>query len=311
MTALHLVPQLAPHAAPAYVVVTPVRDEAQYIAATLASMLAQSHPPLRWVIVDDGSTDDTLRIVQAHTRDVPWVTVVSTGSAQRRLGSAEVLAFQRGVAEIDAATPYAYIAKLDGDVRLPFDYFERLLLAMAAEPGWGIASGVYCELQSRQWQPVPMPPYHAAGASKVVQRQCFEQIGGFVASKGWDTVDEIRAGQLGWRTGHIAAIQFQHLKPEGQAMGTLQTHRFHGDIYYQTGGGFLFLLAKVLHRMVAAKPRPLSGLAMLWGYAAPCLQRRPRLVDRAEARFYRGMLNRRIATSVAKPVARLLAMVRT
>jgi hypothetical protein len=147
-----------------------------------------------------------------------------------------------------------------------------------------------------------MPAYHAAGASKVLRRACFEAIGGFVASKGWDTVDEIRAGLRGWRTGHADDIRFRHLKPEGVAMGALATHRFHGEIYHQTGGGAPFLLAKALHRMAVAQPRVLGGLAMLWGYAAARLSGRPRLVTRDEARYYRALLRRRLA----QPVARLL-----
>jgi poly-beta-1,6-N-acetyl-D-glucosamine synthase len=295
------------HARARYVVVTPVRDEARFIADTIRSMLDQTHRPERWVIVDDGSTDRTPDILREQLEGVEWVTVVSTASRQRQLGSAEVLAFQFGLATLPAETSYDYVVKLDGDVRLPCDYFERLIARMAADPRRGIGSGVYCELANGAWEPVGMPGYHAAGASKVVHRQCFEQIGGFVARKGWDTVDEIRAGRRGWQTGHFDDIRFQHMKPEGAAMGALQTHRFHGDIYYQTGGGLLFLLAKVGHRMVYGRPLLLGGLAMLWGYLVPMLQRRPRLVTDDEAAYYRSLLNRRLT----RPVTRLLALVRS
>jgi len=285
---------------PPYVIVTPVRDEAAFICVTLLSVIAQSHRPLRWVIVDDGSTDRTPQILRTYTRGWEWITVVSTGSRERRLGSAEVLAFQRGLAEIDPALPYEFIVKLDADLRLPTDYFSRLLGRMAAEPQLGIASGVYCEQARDDWKPVDMPQYHAAGASKVVRRQCFDEIGGFVARKGWDTVDEIRAGVRGWRTGHFDDIRFRHLKPEGAAMGRLRTHRFHGEIYYQTGGGLAFMLAKAAHRMVTARPPVLGGLAMLWGYLLPLLARHERLVTRAEARHYRAMLNRRLLAPLGR-----------
>lgn len=290
-----------------YIVVTPVRDEARFIGDTIQSMLSQTHRPERWVIVDDGSTDRTPEILREQAEGVDWVTVVSTAARERKLGSAEVLAFQFGLATIPANMTYDYVVKLDGDLRLPQDYFERLVARMAANPRGGIYSGVYCELANGEWGPVSMPGYHAAGASKVVHRQCFEQIGGFVARKGWDTVDEIRAGRRGWQTGHFDDIRFQHLKPEGAVMGALQTHRFHGDIYYQTGGGLVFLLAKVLHRMAWARPQLLGGLAMLWGYLVPMVRRRPRLVTDDEAAFYRALLNRRLTG----PVTRLLALVRS
>ncbi|RZU00784.1 glycosyltransferase family 2 protein [Rivibacter subsaxonicus] len=277
-----------------YVIVTPVRDEESFIARTVASVLGQTHRPLRWLIVDDGSTDRTAQIVREMMGGVDWIDVVSTGSTRRRLGSAEVEAFSLGLAALDPELDYEFVVKLDGDVELEPDYFERVVGRMQADPRWGIASGVYCEEHQGRWEPVSMPTYHAAGASKVVRRRCFEQIGGFVARKGWDTVDEIRAGLLGWRTGHFDDIRFRHLKPEGAAMGSLSTHRFHGEIYYQTGGGPMFLLAKVAHRACTAKPYLLGGAAMLTGYLVPLVARRQRLVSDAEARYYRSMLNRRL-----------------
>ncbi len=286
-----------------YVVVTPVRDEAAYIARTIRSMLAQTRLPLCWIIVDDGSTDGSSEILQALTHDIPWIRIVQTGSTRRDLGCAEIVAFKRGLANVDAAMPFDYIVKLDGDVELPPDYFQYLLLRMAAQPRWGIASGVYMEQNDAGvWKPVPMPAYHAAGASKVVRTACYESMGGFVAHKGWDTIDEIRAGLHGWTTGHFPELRFRHLKPEGAAMGSLRTHRFHGQIYYQTGGGPAFLLAKSLHRLIASRPPVLGGLALLAGYLEPLLRRRPRLVSDSEADFYRAMLNRRLTA----PVLRLL-----
>lgn len=295
----------APGGPPAYLVISPIRDEARHVARTLRSMRAQTHRPLRWVIVDDGSSDGTSEILARETAGLDWVTIVNTGSMQRQLGSAEIVAFRRGLDTVPDALPWEFIVKLDGDLELPGDYFERLLVRMAADPRWGIASGVYCEEQADgRWLPVAMPAYHAAGASKVVRRACFERIGGFVPRKGWDTVDEIRAGLAGWRTGHFDDLQFRHLKPEGASLGTLATHRFHGEIYYETGGGAGFLLVKALHRALTGSPRGLSGAAMLWGYAQAAGRGRPRLVNDEEARWYRALLRRRLAAPILRRVQR-------
>ncbi len=286
--------------APDYLVVTPVKDEARHVAETVRSMIAQQHRPLRWVIVDDGSTDDTPAILSRETAGHDWITVLHTGNRERRLGSAEVIAFDHGLASVPAALPWQYVVKLDGDLRLPPDYFARLLARMAADTAWGIASGVYRERHDGAWRTIAMPAYHASGASKVVSRACWQRIGGFATRKGWDTVDEIKAGLAGWRTGHFPDLVFDHLKPEGAAMGTLATHRFHGEIYHATGGGFGFLLVKAAHRALTARPRLAGGLAMLAGYLGAVLARRPRLVDRAEARWYRALLRRRLAAPLLR-----------
>ena len=178
------------------------------------------------------------------------------------------------------------------------DYFAKILARMSEEPQWGIASGVYWEEEGGEWRPVRMPAYHAAGASKVVRRACYDDIGGFVAAKGWDTLDEIRAGMRGWMTGHFRDVRFDHLKPEGSAMGSLATHRFHGEIYYRTGGGLLFLLPKAVYRMLSGRPRITGGLSLLQGYFVALVKGEGRLVSKAEGRFYRRMLMTRLGELV-------------
>jgi biofilm PGA synthesis N-glycosyltransferase PgaC len=279
---------------PSYVVVTPVRDEERFVGCTVDSMLGQTHKPLRWVVVNDGSTDRTREIVATKTDGLDWVSILDTGSERRDLGSAEVVAFNRGLASI-GDVPWEFVVKLDADVAFGPDYFAVLLDRMAREPSWGIVSGVYWEQRDGgAWEPVSMPNYHAAGACKVVRRACFEQIRGFATSKGWDTVDEIRANLRGWRTGHFEDLRFDHLKPEGSAMGTLATHRFHGLIDYRIGASPVVELAKAAKRMLFQRPRILGGLALARGYFSAWLKREPKLVTPEEQRQYRRMVRSRL-----------------
>ncbi|MEI6267294.1 MAG: glycosyltransferase family A protein [Methylococcaceae bacterium] len=280
-----------------YVVVTPVRDEELYIEIMIKSVLEQLKKPDKWVIVDDGSTDQTSTIIATHTQGIDWITVLKTKSTQRNLGSAEITAFNKGI-DIIKIDDFDFIIKLDGDVKLEPNYFQEILGRMVLDPKWGVTSGVYCEKHDDHWAPVKMPPYHAAGASKVVKRECYEMIGGFVDKKGWDTLDEIRAELNGWKVGHFEDIQFKHLKPEGIVMGRLSTHFFHGEIYYQTGGGLLFLFAKGVHRMVLARPLIIGGLTMIAGYLMSLVKRKQRLVNKLEARFYRNQLNKRFLKTI-------------
>ena len=137
----------------------------------------------------------------------------------------------------------ASIVKLDGDLSFGPEYFATLLGRFASDERLGIASGIYREMNDQgAWIPIKMPSYHAFGACKVVRRRCFENIGGFLTSPGWDTVDEIRAHTMGWETRHFADLETRHHKREGSAMGSLSTNAFHGEIYYVTGGGPLFLV---------------------------------------------------------------------
>jgi glycosyltransferase involved in cell wall biosynthesis len=277
-----------------YVIVSPVKDEEAYIETTICSVLDQTLPPSKWIIVDDGSRDRSPEIALKYSQRFPWIQVIKLArDAERRLGTAEIRAFMHGFNQL-GNSDFDYIVKLDCDLDLPPDYFRMLIEKFEQDDRLGIASGIYLEAHYHRWLPIKMPAYHAAGATKVVRKKCYAEIGGFIAFQGWDTVDEIRAQVKGWTTRHFEAIKFHHLKPEGSGVGPLRTGIFHGEIYYRTGGGSLFFALKLLHQAMAGKPFLLGALAMLWGYLRLLGRRQARLVTPEEARLYRQILNRRI-----------------
>jgi poly-beta-1,6-N-acetyl-D-glucosamine synthase len=285
-----------------YVVISPVKDEARYVERTLESMIAQTLRPILWVIVDDGSTDRTLEILSEYEREHPFIKVVRRFGAAghpregwdaRRPGSPVVLAFNSGH-NLVAGIEHEFLVKLDCDVSFEADYFEKLLAHFAQDERLGIASGVYLESpDGRRWIEIEMPFYHAAGASKVVRKTCFEEIGGFVPVRGWDTLDEIRAMARGWRTTHFGDLRMKHWKIEGPGIGQWRTNLMHGEIYYRTGGGVLFFFLKALHRLTKS-PYGIGALALCWGYIRAIARRKPLLVTKEERHYYRALLNGRV-----------------
>jgi poly-beta-1,6-N-acetyl-D-glucosamine synthase len=281
-----------------YVIVSPVKNEERYVEKTLRSVVAQTLRPYRWIIVDDGSSDKTPEILDRFARQFDWIQVLRLENNQsRQPGAGVVRAFAAGF-DLVHAEAVDYVVKLDCDVELPASYFENLAARFSADPALGIASGAYLEVDQDRWNPVVMPHYHAAGASKMMRTACFREIGGFIESRGWDTVDEIRAQVLGWKTQHFGDLQFYHWKKEGSGIGSLATSAMHGQVYYLTGGGMLFLLLKVLHRMLFDKPFIGSGLALLGGFLKAMFCGDRKLVTSKEARFYARLLNRRMWGSV-------------
>ncbi len=283
-----------------YAVVSPVKDEARFVEKTILSMVGQTIKPVQWVIVDDGSTDATAEIIEKYARSHKWIRVLKLNRGEgRQPGSAVIRAFATGY-ELIAAENFDFIVKLDCDLDVPPDYFERLLTRFQEDENLGIASGVYLEETKGKWNPIIMPLYHAAGASKVMRRKCFTDIGGFIPSRGWDTVDEIRAQYLGWTTRHFTDLEFRHLKKEGIGIGRMRTNSMHGEIYFLTGGGVVFFLFKALHRAISGRPLLLGGLAMMWGYFKSWITGRKKLVMEPEAKRYRQMLNNRLWAGVAR-----------
>jgi glycosyltransferase involved in cell wall biosynthesis len=277
-----------------YVIISPVKDEENYIEFTLKSLIAQTLKPVSWIIVDDGSRDKTVEIISRYLPKHPFIRMVRNPHAGfRGPGSAVIRAFNFGY-EFIGKENYDFIVKLDCDLSFGPEYFENLIGKFTDDERLGIVSGIYFEMSNNgTWKEIIMPSYHAAGASKVMRRKCFEEIGGFVAAAGWDTVDEIRAMTRGWKTRHFKDLQLKHHKIEGSGIGQLKTSLMHGEIYYLTGGSKLFFVLKTLHR-IGSKPYVLSALALLFGYLRALKNRKPSLVSEAEARCYKTLLNNRL-----------------
>lgn len=283
-----------------YVIISPVKDEERHVETTIRSVIKQTLRPTRWVIVDDGSSDRTWEIIETCCAQHPWIKLVRLPlRSERGAGSPVVQAFLAGYDHV-RAEEFDFIVKLDCDLRLPPTYFAQLLSRFESDETLGIASGVYLEEHEGVQRVIEMPAYHAAGACKVLRAQCYRDIGGFVVSRGWDTVDEIRAQSKGWRTTHFADLPFDHLRPEGAARGSLYTNRLHGEVYFLTGGPLEFFAFKVLHRAVMGRPPVLAGIMLLVGYLKPWLLRTSRLVNRDEAKYYRRQLRRRMLETLVR-----------
>ena len=114
-----------------YVLITPSRNEARFIEETLKSVVAQTILPLKWVIVNDGSTDATGEIVAKYAAQYSWIELVNRPVRKERHFAAKVQAFNAGMERVKDLQ-YDIIGNLDADVSLDPDHFEFLLSKFSA-----------------------------------------------------------------------------------------------------------------------------------------------------------------------------------
>ncbi len=278
------------YSAPRYIVITPVKDEERYVDLTLGSMTNQTVKPVLWILVDDGSKDRTPEFIRSYANSHPYILLLShPKSGERRLAFGEVRAFNWGL-DFIGSVEYDFIVKLDCDLSFDSDYFQQLLERFRQDERLGIASGIYLERNNAgDWKEIVMPPYHAAGACKVMRRACFEDIGGFIPAPGWDTVDEIKAMTRGWTTTHFSELRMMHHKREGSSIGAVNTGVMQGEAYYRAGGSKIFFVLKVLHR-ISVRPYFINAVAVVWGYVRAMVKRKQLLVTETEARYYKALL---------------------
>src|SRR3954454_19128947 len=273
-----------------YVLITPCRDEARYARRTLDSVIAQSVPPALWLIVDDGSKDETPEILAEYAAKYPFIKIIHREDRGfRKLGGGVIDAFYEGY---DAIIPddFDYVCKLDLDLDLPPRYFEILMRRMELNPRIGTASG-------KPWFAGPdgrpisemCGDENSVGMIKFYRVPCFRQIGGFVRELMWDGIDGHRCRMLGWiaTSWDDPELKFEHLRPMGTSHKSWWTGRVrHGIGQYYMGTSPTYMLASALFRMTRP-PIAIGGLAMLWGYVKSWAGGAPRYDDPAFRQFLR------------------------
>jgi poly-beta-1,6-N-acetyl-D-glucosamine synthase len=279
----------------AYVVVTPVRDEASNIPHTIASFASQSLLPQRWILVDDGSSDATGRIADEAAAQHPWITVIHRQNRGfRKTGGGVVEAFHSGYERVQGQ-PWDFLAKMDADLSFEPDYFEKCFAKFAQDPKLGIAGGLVWEHRNGKLvvgSPGD-PAFHVRGATKVYRRKCWEQIGGLMESLGWDTVDELKANMLGWRTATFKDLKLIHHKLLGSADGSWKHVINAGRANYVTGYHPLFMILKCLKRY-KQKPYLVAAFGLFLGFFSGYVKRVPRVQDESLIRWVRDQQMRRL-----------------
>ena len=249
---------------PTYAIVSPVRDEAECLPRTAAALIAQTHRPVQWVLVDDGSTDATPAIAQSLAAAHDWITVVQTEAAHRRArGAAVVRAFERGRSALRMRP--AITVKLDCDLFLPAHYFAWVCETFARDPRAGVVGGVMLVPGRSGWRP-DGAPHHVGGPIKAYRTECLDDIGGLKASMGWDGIDEYAATARGWRVHVLTELSVLHYKPRGskQPWYRARWEEGHGNAYM----GYLpaFMLLRAGFRMAFERPPVVGGMVLGAGF---------------------------------------------
>lgn len=293
---------------PTYVLITPARNEARYVELTLKSVVAQSVPPLRWVIVSDGSTDGTDEIVQRYTMRYPWIELVRLPERKQRNFAGKVHAFNAGYARV-ADLCHGVVVNLDADISFDAEYFAFLLEKLAADPGLGVAGTPFQEQSRETYDYRFVDIEHVSGACQVFRRECFLAIGGYVPVKGGsiDHIAVVTARMKGWKTRTFREKACFHHRPMGTAETSALRVRFkYGLKDYAIGNHPLWELFRTIYQ-VTRRPHLLGGLALGAGYAWGLVRGDERPVSDEFIAFHRreqmNRLKRLLSRSALKPAA--------
>ena len=204
-----------------YILITAARNEQDFIEKTILSVINQLHKPAEWIIVSDGSTDNTESIVRKYTSENSYIKLLSNNRKEGRDFASKVYAVNIGLKNIQTSE-YDYIGILDADVSFDKDYYLLLIEEFKKNPKLGIAGGNYFDIIDGKKVPVHQSPSSVRGATQFFQRKCFDQIGGLIPMKygGEDAAACFSARMHGWETKSFPDLLVLHHRPTGSAEKT-------------------------------------------------------------------------------------------
>jgi glycosyltransferase involved in cell wall biosynthesis len=272
-----------------YVLITPARNEGKFIEATIQSVVSQTILPLKWIIVNDGSTDDTAEIVRRYATQHSWIELRDSNiSHANRVYSAKATSVNNAYQSMKDLD-FDIVANLDADVSFDPDYFEFIIGKLAEHPRIGVIGTP--QLQPN-YDPVKDGFFNEKdvfGACQIFRRECFEQIGGYLPL--WGGVDwaAVRTARMhGWETRIFLEKPFHH----NRIMGATETNQLiarfkYGIKDYYLGNHPLWQVFR-LSLQLTRKPYVIGGAFLFFGYSWALISRMKRDIPKELMEFHRG-----------------------
>lgn len=267
-----------------HIVITPVKNEDKYFHFIADSLIAQSLKPDSWIVVDDGSTDNSSEIIKHYAKKYDWIryTRMENKDENRSYGAKVIRAFKFGLKQISNIN-YDFITKLDADLTLPPQYFHEISKAFKSNDKLGIVGGIIVDRESDFNEKLKKEAF-VEGAVKSVRKECFTEIGGFWEVNGWDGIDQHLARYKGWEVINLP-IPIIHHRPEAHEYLSLNYYFQNGMSSYLLGNSLFLTIIRFIVK-IKQKPYLLGSSAFLYGFVYAALVKK-RLVDKNLAKFVR------------------------
>lgn len=272
-----------------YIVVTPCKNEGENLPDLIASVVAQTVKPVVWVIVDDGSMDDTSNIVEDAMKAHNWIQSIQLNSNVRDIGPHLADVMKKG---FDLAISYCtryeieynYLGNLDGDLTLPHTFYENLIKEFENDPKLGVASGGTKHIIGNRVRHAKVAVNEPSGGHMLMRRECFEMCGGIPRTYSMDSVMKVKARLEGWETRRFEENIATEIRDVNAADGYWNGFVHNGRSSYYLNINPLHVMARAI---IYSLRRPYyAGVAYLIGYLGSLIRGRDRIPDQEVRTYY-------------------------
>jgi poly-beta-1,6-N-acetyl-D-glucosamine synthase len=262
-----------------YVLITPARNEAKFIANTIKSVKDQIFKPLCWVIVDDGSSDKTLHIVQPLIEKINFIKLIAMERKGEMSFAGKAIAFACGLKEI-SNLEYKFIGNLDADISLQSNYFNDLIAKMETDSTIGIGGGIVYTKIGEKFVTSDTTLDSVGGAVQMFRRECFEAVGGYKPLKygGIDAAAELTAKMLGWKVQKFPELRAYENRRTGSAQAKPIKSSFqYGRRFHSLGYHPFHYFIRCVYR-IKGPPLLLGSIVSFLGFMESWFKKRPVLL---------------------------------
>lgn len=277
-----------------YIIITPMRNEVRTVETTLKALLAQTLLPRKWIILDDGSSDGSELIVARYAQQYPWILHIKMkdrGYDFVGQGVADLLNY--GLDMLKSEEPVEFVAKLDADMDFADDYFETMIREMRQQPYLGIVSGHPYVFEGGIKVFERHSAFFPSGTARLYRASYLNDIGYFVSSVGWDTVDILRMRMHGYLTKICYNVPIHHMRRMGTRQGYINGMVRDGRNNYLTGYTPWFLVIRAFFN-ARYYPYLLRTACMIFGYFSAYFKGLPRAVTKQEYQFHAKLQKNRL-----------------
>lgn len=267
-----------------FIMVTPAKNEEQFLPKVIESVVSSTLFPLLWVIVDDNSSDNTCNILKLFSERYNFIKIVSLTEEHPRdltfhysyvckigFNHAMRLADERNI-------NWDYIVLLDADTILDPNYLEGIFTEMNKNPKIGIASGNIHILTEGKIIPVNnIRTDIPSGTARVWRKKCFYDTGGYIITQAPDSVSRVKAKMSGWDTVRFSNYNAYQLRRTSSASGLWNGFVSSGKAAYYVDKHPLLVF---LNFLSFSMNRPFYvGIPFLYGYFYSLFKRENQIDD--------------------------------
>lgn len=254
-----------------YILITPAKNESLFIEETIKAVIKQTILPKRWIIVDDGSYDDTNEIVMRYSEKYNFIRLLQLKNQENRNFASKAHAFNAGYEELKYLK-FNYIGNLDADITMDNNYYELILKQFYSDNNLGLAGGTFYDVYDDKKIKINNSEDSVRGAVQLFRRKCFSDIGAAylpLEKGGIDSVAEYSAKLHGWKVKTFRdIIALHHRKTGSEGNSDLSIYYKYGKKEYSLGYHPIYELLRITFKLfdTSSKPLILSGLVRLYGY---------------------------------------------